>query len=176
MKFGRSAIVWGSLAAVIGMVVLLMLNQKRPATPQVTRALVVYCAAGLKGPVEATAKEYEREFGIPVQLQFGGSGTLLSNLKVAQRGDLFIAADGSFIEMGRTNRLLAEVLPLAHLKPVMAVARGNPRGLRGIDDLLRSDVRVSLANPESAPPPAGRSRTWANGLRSPRGRPYSNPR
>lgn len=149
MNFGRSAIVWGSLTALIGMIALLMLNQRRPAAPQVTRALVVYCAAGLKGPVEATAKEYEREFGIPVQLQYGGSGTLLSNLKVAKRGDLFIAADGSFIEMGRTNRLLAEVLPLAHLKPVMAVARGNPRGLRGIDDLLRSDVRVSLANPES---------------------------
>ena len=40
----------------------------RPREP-----LVVYCAAGLKVPVEAAASEYEREYGVPVQLQFGGS-------------------------------------------------------------------------------------------------------
>ncbi len=145
----RNSILWGSIVAVILLVGLLALNQRRPGPPQATRALTVYCAAGIKVPVEAVAKDYEREFGISVQLQYGGSGTLLSNLKVARRGDLFVAADSSFIELGRSNQLLAEVLPLAKLKPVLAVARGNPRGLRGIDDLLRPDVRVALGNPES---------------------------
>ena len=40
--------------------------------------LVVFCAAGIKPPAEAAAKDYEKEYGIPVQLQYGGSGTLLS--------------------------------------------------------------------------------------------------
>lgn len=145
----RNGILWGSLAAVLGLIALLVLNQRRPEAPQIVRALTVYCAAGIKVPVEAAAKDYEREFGIPVQLQFGGSGTLLSNLKVAKRGDLFIAADSSFIEMGQTNGLLQEVFPLARLQPVIAVGRGNPRGVRGIEDLLRADIRVSLANADS---------------------------
>lgn len=145
----RNGILWGSLVAVLGLVGLLVLNQRRPEAPQVVRALTVYCAAGIKVPVEAAAKDYEREFGIPVQLQFGGSGTLLSNLKVAKRGDLFIAADSSFVEMGQTNGLLQEVLPLAKLQPVIAVGRGNPRGVHGVEDLLRADVRVSLANADS---------------------------
>src|SRR5260370_21802804 len=34
--------------------------------------LLVYCAAGLKLPVAAIAKEYEQEFGVPIQLNYGG--------------------------------------------------------------------------------------------------------
>ena len=148
MHSGRR-IILGSLAAAIVLVVLLFLNQRPPAATASVRPLLVYCAAGIQGPVEAAARDYERELGVPVQLQFGGSGTLLSNLRVARLGDLFVAADGSFIDIGRSNRLLAEVLPLARLRPVLAVAKGNPRGIRGIDDLLRAGVRVSLANPDS---------------------------
>lgn len=148
MTSGRG-IVLGSLAAIVVLVALLVLDQRRPAAPGVVRPLLVYCAAGLKGPVEAAARDYEREAGVPVELQYGGSGTLLGNLKVARRGDLFVAADSSFVELGRSNRLLAEVLPLARMRPVLAVPRGNPRGLRGVDDLLRPDVRVSLANPDN---------------------------
>jgi ABC-type molybdate transport system substrate-binding protein len=148
MNPGRG-ILFGSLLAIAGLAALLFLDQRRPAAPRATRPLLVYCAAGMKGPVEAAAKDYERETGVPVQLQFGGSGTLLGNLRVSRLGDLFVAADGSFIDAGRSNQLLAEVLPLARLQPVLAVARGNPRGLHGIDDLLRDGVRVALANPDS---------------------------
>ncbi len=149
MKFGGSAIVWGSLIALVGLIGLLMLNSRRPAAVRAKASLMVFCAVSLKGPLEATAREYERETGVSIQIQYGGSGTLLGNLKVAQKGDLFIAADGSFIDLGRSNRLLGDVLPLAHLHPVLAVARGNPRGLHGLEDLLRPEVRVSLANPDS---------------------------
>ena len=53
--------------------------------------LTVYCAANLKKPVEAAAAEFKREFGTEMQLQFGGSGTLISALRGAKRGDLHLA-------------------------------------------------------------------------------------
>jgi molybdenum ABC transporter molybdate-binding protein len=140
---------FGSLLAVVALVGLLVLGRPgRPSNGVSTEPLVVFCAAGLKPPVESAAAAYGRESGIPVQLQYGGSGTLLANIKVAEHGDLFLAADDSYLQIARSNGLLAETVPIARLTPVLAVARGNPRGVRGLADLSR--VGVALANPEAA--------------------------
>lgn len=148
MKSGRSLALL-SLLAIAGLLAALWASSRSPGRAA-SAPLLVYCAAGLKGPVEAAAKAYERETGTPVQLQFGGSGTLLSNLKVSGQGDLFVAADASFIEAGRTNQLLAEVVPLARLNPVVVVPKGNPRAVGAVADLLRPGTRVSMANPDAA--------------------------
>src|SRR5687767_2857277 len=60
--------------------------------------LVVYCAAGLRVPVEAAAAEYERAYGVRVQLQYGGSQTLLANLKLSKTGDLYLPAEDAYVE------------------------------------------------------------------------------
>jgi len=130
-------VVWGSLLAILLLVALLVWNQRPPVEAPVREPLVVYCAAGLRPAVEAAVDDYGRERGVPVQIQYGGSGTLLSNLRVARSGDLFLPGDSSFIDAGRSNGLLAEVIPLARMRAVVAVARGNPKGLRGVRDLLR---------------------------------------
>lgn len=143
------SVAWGSLAAIAGLVALLAWNSSPPAHSPVRESLVVFCAAGLKPAVEAAAADYQREQQVAIQLQYGGSGTLLNNLKVAQRGDLFIPGDAGFVEMGRSNGLLAEVLPLARMSAVIAVPRGNPKGIASVRDLLRDGVRLSLGNPDS---------------------------
>ena len=112
--------------------------------------LLVYAAAGLKPQIEAIAAAYEQETGVPMQLQFGGSGTLLGNVRVAQRGDLFLAGDESYLDLGRSNKLVAEILPVAGMHAVVCVARVNPLHIRSIEDLLRADVRLALANPDAA--------------------------
>lgn len=112
--------------------------------------LMVYCAAGIKGPVEAVAKQYEQEYGVEIHLQYDGSGTLLNSLQVAKQGDLFVSADRSYIEIARGKDLVDEALPVAHQHPVIAVSKGNPKKIQTIKDLAREDVKVSLANPEAA--------------------------
>jgi molybdenum ABC transporter molybdate-binding protein len=139
-----------SLVAIGVLVALLCWNPEATRRSQPREALTVYCAAGLKPAVEPVAIEYERNFGVPIQVQYGGSGTLLSNLRVARRGDLFIAADESYMDLARSNRLVAEAIPLAHLVPMIAVRRGNPKNIRGLSDLLRRPITVVLANPDAA--------------------------
>ena len=75
------------------------------------KSITVYCAAGLKKPVSDIADEYRREFGVEVNLQYGGTGTLLSQIKVSKRGDLFIAADETAVEAAREAGAIEE----AHL-------------------------------------------------------------
>ncbi len=146
----KRSIILGSIGLLLGLGFLLFWKPSGPGTAAPKKSLLVYCAAGIKVPVEAVATAYQKEFGTEVQLQFGGSGTLLNNLKVAQRGDLFVAADSGFVAIGRSNGLLAEVLPLARQSPVLIVPKANPKSIATIDDLLKPGVRVAMANPDAA--------------------------
>jgi molybdenum ABC transporter molybdate-binding protein len=112
--------------------------------------LVVYCAAGLKRPVEAVAREYQNRYGVPVEVQYGGSQTLLATIETHRSGDLYLAADDSYVKIGRDKGLLAETLDLARQTLVVAVKEGNPKKIRKLDDLLAEGVRLSFANPEAA--------------------------
>jgi len=116
-----------------------------PPGPQ-TEPILVYCAAGLRRPVEAAAKAY----GGPVQLQYGGSQTLLANAEISRKGDLYIPGDDVYVEKARKKGLAAESLPLARMRPVLAVAKGNPKGIRTLEDLLKPGVRLAQANPDAA--------------------------
>ncbi len=113
--------------------------------------LTLFCAASMKLPIEEIIADYQRETGNTVQVQYGGSGTLLSQLKVdPNAADLYLAADMSYLEQGRQSELIAEILPLAWMKPVLAVVKGNPKQLGQLEDLLAPNLRYGLANPESA--------------------------
>lgn len=113
-------------------------------------SLTVFCAANLKKPVDAIAEQYRREFGVEVQVQPGPTGTLLSQIQVAKKGDLFIAADDDSVKIAKSKQLIREVLPLVVQHPVIAVAKGNPKAVRSVADLLRSDVKLALPDPGSA--------------------------
>ncbi|MFP6649944.1 MAG: substrate-binding domain-containing protein, partial [Pirellulaceae bacterium] len=112
-------------------------------------SLFVYCAAGMRYPMEKVARAYEEEFGTRIQLQYGGSNTLLSQLEVSQTGDLYLAADDSYIRQARDKELLAESLPLALMKPIIVVRNDNTT-ITSVDSLASPDVRVALGNPDAA--------------------------
>lgn len=112
--------------------------------------IFLYCAAGLKPAVAEIALEYSQKYNVDVQVQYGGSGTLLSNIRVAKRGDLYLAADQSYIQNARDYDLINEDQPVAFLKPVIAAKKGNPKNVTSLQDLLRDDVNVAIANPDAA--------------------------
>lgn len=113
-------------------------------------SLSVFCAAGLRKPLEQAASDFHTTTSASVHFQFGGSGTLLSQLKVVKTGDLFVAADEETLALAKKLDVIREVFPLALQAPVIAVQSGNPKSVKGLQDLLRADVRVALANPEAA--------------------------
>ncbi|MEE8171243.1 MAG: hypothetical protein V3T70_11915, partial [Phycisphaerae bacterium] len=68
----------GSLV-MAGLLVLALVRISRVQQPgrDVASTLTLYCAAGIRPPVEAAARRYFDEFGVRVAIQYGGSGTLL---------------------------------------------------------------------------------------------------
>ena len=139
-----------SIAILALCVVLLRVNSAREMDGGDADVLIVYCAAGLRPAMEAVRERYEAEYGVRIDVNFGGSGSLLGTIRSAEAGDLYVAADMAYLDQARELGLCAEVLPLAWQNPVVAVAKGNPKGIREFKDLLRDDVQVGMANPEAA--------------------------
>ncbi len=112
--------------------------------------LSIFCAAGMRFPVEKIVQQYKDEFGVEVSVQYGGSNTLLSQIEVARSGDLFLAADASYVHLAQQKGLAAESIPLATMRPVIIVANTTDWKINSIDDLLQPGLRVACGNPESA--------------------------
>ena len=112
--------------------------------------LTVFCAAGMKKPVEEIATAYQKETGTEVRLQYGGTGTLLSQIKITQQGDLFIAADDGALADAKKLGVTREEFPLVNQTPVLAVATGNPKHIDSLAALKSPDIKLALANPGAA--------------------------
>ncbi len=134
------------LTLVLGIIAMLRDSKGRTPGPKV---LFVHAAASLKTPLEKIAADYERETGTRIDLNYGGSQTLLANISIARRGDLYLPADDSYLVPARDRQLISYSLPIATQSAVIAVPKGNPREVRSLADLTQS-VRLSLANPETA--------------------------
>jgi len=150
MRPVKPCVVLGSIVVLAVLIFLLLWKPGADSRQVSSQPLVLYCAAGVNPPVAEIVKEYERDLGVTVRVQYGGSGTLLSNLRVAQTGDLYLAADASYVQLARAQDLIAETIPLATQRPVIASAKGNPKEIQSAKDLLREDVRVALGNPDAA--------------------------
>ena len=114
------------------------------------KSLFVYCAASMRKPVEEAAAAYEEEFGVRIELTYGGSNALLSQLEISKTGDLYLAADNSYLALAKEKGLTAEQMEVAHIRPVIIVKKGNPKHIVSLQDLLRDDVRVILGDPDHA--------------------------
>ena len=147
-----TALVFGSLGALGVLVGLLMwLGGYFDREVNQGETLVVYCANGVMPAVEKIARQYEREFGVTIRLQPGSSGVLEQQLRQRGVGDLYIPAGRDpFLERGRADGTVVETLPVARFRLVLAVRPGNDKKIRLLDDLMRDDVDVIIANEQAA--------------------------
>lgn len=108
----------------------------------------MFCAAVIQAPMTRIVEEYRKESGVSVQLQFGGSGTLLGNLQIAP-GDLYLAADSTYTDEAAKRGLIGETFPVATITAGFGVPRGNPKNLTSLTDLNREKLRTAIGNPNA---------------------------
>ena len=150
----QTVVLLGSVVVFVSLTFLMSSSTpKRPLGNELSgeaEPLVLFCAASNRAVIESIKAQYEKEFHRSIQIQYGASQTLLASIEVSKTGDLFLPADDSFIEMGSQKGLLSEVLPLATMRGVVAVRRGNPKGIHVFSDLTRADVRVVQASTDAS--------------------------
>ena len=122
--------------------------QKVQSSP--TRMLI-FAGAASKPATEETVRIFQERFGIPVDVIFGGSGFVLSQMKLTKRGDLYFPGSSDFMEVAKREGLVfsdSEKV-VVYLVPAINVQKGNPKGIHTIKDLTKGGVRVAIANPET---------------------------
>lgn len=114
------------------------------------RTIHLYCAASNRAVMEQVIADYTQDFDQPIQVQYGPSQALLSSIVITRSGDLYLPADASYLDLAAEKNLLSGSIPLATMRAVLAVRKGNPKRLGALADLNRSDVTYVLANHQTA--------------------------
>ena len=143
---------WGiGLIAGLTVLVISTLMYSRYAGETDKKPLRVFCGAASKPAMEECATAFERKTDTRVELQFGGSGTMLSKLKMAKRGDVFIPGSPDYLAKAEREGIVDpnKVKVLAYLVPAILVQKENPKGIKSLDDLAEPGIAVGIGNPEA---------------------------
>lgn len=122
-----------------------------PAKTPVRERLLIYVGAASKPPTEEAAALFEKKTGIKVDLNIGGSGMILSQMKLTKMGDVYFPGSSDYMEIAKREGLVypETEVKVVYLVPSINVQRGNPKNIKQLKDLARPGLRVAIANPEN---------------------------
>ena len=120
-----------------------------PLSAHAEKALHVYCGAGMTKPFGEIAEAFARKTQMKMEVTYANAGQIQSQINTAQEGDFFIA--GAVEELKPVEKYVSARRDLVKHIPVLAVAKGNPKNIRGIRDLGNSDLRVVLGDAKATP-------------------------
>jgi molybdate transport system substrate-binding protein len=111
----------------------------------------VFAAASLTAAFNELGPRYTAAEGTKVTFNFAGSQALATQIQQGAPADVFASAD--IPNMGKVKDLVGTPLNFASNLLQIVVEKGNPKGVKGLDDLANPDLKVVLAAPDV---PAGR--------------------
>ena len=124
--------------------------EEEAAAPQLDgKSLTVYCGAGMTDPFQEIADTFQEETGCEMNVIFANAAQIQTQINTSQEGDLFIA--GSADELKPVSDSVSDSVDLVKHIPVIAVQKGNPKGIGTITDLASDDVVTIIGDPESTP-------------------------
>jgi molybdate transport system substrate-binding protein len=112
----------------------------------------VFAAASLTAAFTKLGEQYtSANGGTRVTFNFAGSQALATQIQQAAPADVFASAD--IPNMDKVKDLVGTPQNFASNLLAIVVEKGNPKGVKGLDDLASSDLKVVLAAEEV---PAGK--------------------
>lgn len=121
----------------------------KPAEPAAGR-LMVFAGAASQPPMELAAKAFEKKTGVKVDTVFGGSGYVLSQMKLSKQGDLYFPGSSDFMEIAKRDSVVYPETEkkIVYLVNAINVQKGNPKNIQTLADLTKPGLKVAIANPE----------------------------
>jgi len=149
---GDKAGFWLLSATVVLVIGLAFFINRDSSVEEQVEPLVVYCAAGIKPPVEEAAQQFEKDLGVKIHLEYANSGVLAKKLKLDKdakrsRADVYIPADYVFTTDAKNEGLTAEALKVASWKIVLGVKPGLNLEVGNVDELLAKKIPFVICEP-----------------------------
>ncbi|MCU0916493.1 MAG: substrate-binding domain-containing protein [Planctomycetes bacterium] len=111
--------------------------------------LLCHVGGTMRPVFEKLAELYRQETGQSIEINSADSGELLAHIELQAQGDLYVAHD-PFLDVIMARGLAVDGWTLAEISPVILVQKGNPKNIRGLQDLARADVQLALTDPNAS--------------------------
>ncbi len=132
--------------AVIGLLLYGCKAEKPEESDSETKELLLYCAAGIRPAVAQTVETFSREHGVKIVTNYAGSETLLSTIRLARSGDLYMPGDKHYVEQARQEGMILSQRSVCYWVPTILVQKGNPKNITGLEDLLQRGLKLGLGD------------------------------
>lgn len=113
--------------------------------------ITAFVGSASKPALTEAAELFEHKTGVKVEPHFGGSGTVLSQMKISKEGDLYIPGSHDYMIRAINDDVVYRnsIRIIAYLVPAIIVQEGNPKNITSLRDLTRPGIRVGIADPDS---------------------------
>jgi molybdate transport system substrate-binding protein len=134
------------------LLIMLVLSLSHSAGSSAESGMVrVFAAAGSKPAIDEVCQNFQEEQGVKVQVSYGGGGEILNQMVLARSGDVYIAPEQNFMRIAKEKGAIGPktVRTVAYMVPVIAVRKGNPKGVHALADMARPGIRVVTTRRET---------------------------
>ena len=114
-----------------------------------TQELLLYCGAGIRPPADELIETFRREYGIKISPDYAGSEVLLSKIKLIRRGDLYMPGDKHYVDQAAGAGMILSQRSVCCWIPTIFVRKGNPKKIRGLNDLLKPGIKLGLGDSDT---------------------------
>ena len=115
------------------------------------QSITVFCGSANKPAMEEIAAKFKEDKNVEVNMIFGGSGTLLSQIELSKKGEIYLPGSPDYIIIAEKKKLIIENSDqiVAYLVPAIITPAGNPANIHTLEDLTRPGLRLGIGNPET---------------------------
>ena len=142
-------------------------TQPSSSTSAGRQKIVVFAAASLKTTFTAIGDQFAKDNpGASVEFSFAGSSDLVTQLTQGAHADVFASADTKNMDKAAQAGLLAGApVNFATNTLTIAVAPGNPKGIKSFHDLTKPGLNVVVCAPQVPCGSATRAVETTSGVR-----------
>lgn len=110
------------------------------------KELLILVGAGIRPPVAELAEVFARENNVDVVPDYAGSELLISKIKLAEMGDIYMPGDKHYVEQAAQAGMILSQQPVCYFVPTILVQKGNPKGITSLADLVKPGIKLGLGD------------------------------
>lgn len=111
--------------------------------------LLVYSGAGISKAMDEIGQIFEETYGAKIQLNYGGCAQLLGQMEINTTGDVFVGGSMNDADIALEKGFTEECVEVTYHIPAIAVPKGNPAGIKGLEDMVKPGIRLILGDTQS---------------------------